>query len=89
MVFVLLQFVDTVSYLFPVDLSSGGSWVIAVSASRARFCIQFLGLECKLYFRPFCSRADSLFENVMSVLFMSLEWKVCVLCGILCCVFSR
>ena len=28
---------------------------IAVSASRARFRIQFLGLSCRLYFGPFCS----------------------------------
>ena len=44
---------------------------IAVSAAKAKFCIQFFGLLCKLYFGPFCSRANSCSENAMSVLFMT------------------
>ena len=45
---------------------------MAVSASRARFWIQFLSLECMLYFRPFWSKAVSLLLNVMLELLMTL-----------------
>jgi hypothetical protein len=67
----------------------GGSRVIAVSASNARFCIQFFGFECKLYFRPFWSSAVSPLEKLMFVLFMSLGWKVCGLCGVFVSIFAR
>ena len=49
-----------------------GRRVIAVSASRARFGIQSLGLSCKLYLRPFCSSVISGSENGMSVMFTTL-----------------
>jgi len=45
---------------------------MAVSASRARFSIQSLGLSCKLYLGPFCSRAISGSENDMSVMLTTL-----------------
>jgi hypothetical protein len=37
-----------------------------VSASRAGFCIQFLGLMCKLYLGHFCSKDISCSENAVS-----------------------
>jgi len=39
--------------------SEWGRSAIAVSASKAKFCIQFFGLLCKLYLGPFYSRANS------------------------------
>ena len=49
-----------------------GRRVIAVSASRARFGIQSLGLSCKLYMGPLCSSVISGSENGMSVMFTAL-----------------
>ena len=49
---------------------------MAVSASRARFGIQFLDLSCRLYFGPFCSKAISCSVNRMSVMFATLGCKV-------------
>jgi hypothetical protein len=39
--------------------SERGRYEMAVSASRARFWIQFLGLSCKLYLGPFSSKVIS------------------------------
>ena len=52
--------------------SVGGRREMAVSASSARVRIQSLGLSCKLYLGPFCSRAISGSENEMSVMFTTL-----------------
>ena len=49
-----------------------GSWVMAVSASRARFWIHFLSLECMLYSRPFWSRVISLLVKEMLELLIIL-----------------
>jgi len=46
---------------------------MAVSASRARFWIQSLGLSFRLYLGPFCNRAISGSENGMSVMFTTLR----------------
>ena len=59
--------------------------MMAVSASRARVCSQFLFLACMLYFRPFCSNAVSLLVKEMSVLFMTLGWNVCFSFGVVVC----
>jgi len=45
---------------------------MAVSASRARFWIQTLGLSCGLNMGPFCSRAISGSQNDMLVMFATL-----------------
>lgn len=60
--------------------------MMAVSASRARFCNQFFFLVCKLYLRPFCSKAVSLLEKEMFILFITLGWNVCFSCGVAVCV---
>jgi hypothetical protein len=54
----------------------GGRLDMAVSASRARFRIQFLGLSFRFYFGPLCSRAISGSVKDMSVLFTTLGWKL-------------
>jgi len=50
----------------------GGRHVMAVSASRASVCSQFLGLLCKLYLGPFCRIVISGSEKGMSVMFTTL-----------------
>jgi len=62
---------STVSFLY-TSLSVGGSFNIAVSASSARFCIQFLFLVCRLYFGPFSSSVISWSVNFISLLLMAL-----------------
>ena len=62
---------SAVSFLYTLWYE-GGRCAIAVSASKAKFCIQFFGLFCKLYLGPLCSRANSWSENAMSVLFITL-----------------
>ena len=59
------------SFLY-TSLSLVGSREMAVSASRARFCIQFLLFACKLYFRPFCSSVVLLLVKGMLVLLTTL-----------------
>ena len=59
---------SAVSFLY-TSRSEGGRCDMAVSASRARFWILFLGLLCRLYLGPFCSRAISGSEKVMSGMF--------------------
>jgi len=54
------------------SLSVRGSFDIAVSASSARFCIQFHFVVYRLYFGPFCSSVISWSVNFMSVLLMVL-----------------
>jgi len=73
------------SFLY-ASLSVVGSCVMAVSASRARFCNQFFCFACVLYFRPFWSRFVSLLLKVMLVLFITLGWNVCISFGVLVCV---
>ena len=46
--------------------------MIAVSALRARLCIQFFFLECELYLGPFRSKAVSSLEKAVLVLLMTL-----------------
>jgi len=48
--------------------------VMAVLASRARFCSQFFLLVCRFYLRPFWSKVVLLLEKEMSVLFITLRW---------------
>ena len=69
----------------------GGRLDMAVSASRARFRIQFLGLSCRLYFGPFCNRAISGSVKDMSVMFTTLGWKLLGLVGgvAVCCRLRR
>ena len=62
---------SAVSFLY-TSRSEGGRCAIEISASKAKFSIQFFGLLCKLYLGPFSSRANSCSENAMSVLFMTL-----------------
>jgi len=72
-----------ISYLY-VQLSNfcrllglwGGSCVMAVSASKARFWIQSLGLECRLYLGPFSSSVISCSEKFMSVVLIPLGWNL-------------
>jgi len=45
---------------------------MAVSASRASVCSQFLGLLCKLYLGPFCRIDISGSEKGMCVMFTTL-----------------
>ena len=72
----LYQGTDTFGCQFPVRLlglwRGGGRCMMAVSASRARFRIQYVGLECKLCLGPFSSNVISCSENVMSVVFITL-----------------
>ena len=46
---------------------------MAVSASRGRFWIQFLFLECVLYFTPFWSRVILLLESSWPVLVLNFH----------------
>ena len=46
---------SAVSFLY-TSRSVGGRCDMAVSASKAKFWIQFLDLVCMLYLRPFCSK---------------------------------
>ena len=73
-----------VCHYFPVclSLSPVGNCVMAVSASRARFYIQFFFLACMLYLGPFCSKAISELEKEMSVLLTTLGWNVSFPCGV-------
>ena len=59
--------------------------MMAVFASRARFCSQFFFLACMLYFRPFCNNAVSLLVKEVSVLFITLGWNVCFSFGVAVC----
>ena len=52
--------------------SVSGRHEMAVLALRARFWIHSLGLSCKLYLGPSCSRAISGSENDMSVMLTTL-----------------
>ena len=61
--------------LLYASLSPVGNCVMAVSASRARFCNQFF-LACMLYLGPFCSKANSGMEKEMSVMLTTLGWKL-------------
>ena len=64
------------------SLSPVGNCVMAVSASRAKFCIQFFFLACMLYLGPFCSKAISGLEKEMSVMLTTLGWKLSFSCGV-------
>ena len=66
---VLMQ--SATSFLY-TSLSVVGSWVMTVSAYRVRFWIQFLCLDCMLYFRPFWSRVISLLVKEMLELLIIL-----------------
>jgi hypothetical protein len=58
---------------------------MAVSASRARFLIQFLFLYEILYLRPLFSSVTSSSENWMSVLFTIVGANVSLESGSFCC----
>ena len=49
-----------------------GNFMMAVSASSARFCIHFFFLACMLYLGPFCNKDISELEKKMSVLLTTL-----------------
>ena len=57
---------------------------MAVSASRARYMIQYFSFKERLYFRPLYKSAVSSSENTMSVLFMilgeKLSWEFVLFC---------
>jgi len=59
------------SFLY-TSLSLVGSREMAVSASKARFCIQFFHFACKFYFGPFCNSLVSILVKGMLVLLMTL-----------------
>lgn len=65
-------FIRSVTLCLYISRSELGSFCIAVSASKARFYIQFSLLVCRLYFRPFCSKVVSHCVNEMSVLLITL-----------------
>ena len=60
-----------VSFLY-TSRSVGGRCDMAVSASKAKFWIQFLDLVCMLYLGPFCSKDISCSENDVSDLLTTL-----------------
>ena len=57
---------------FSRSVGGGGSYVMAVCASNARFRIQSLDLECRLYLWPFSSSVISCSEKFMSVVLIIL-----------------
>ena len=58
-----------------------GNYVMVVSTSSARFCIQFFFLACMLYLGPLCSMDILEMEKEMSVLLTALGWNVSFFCG--------
>ena len=59
---------SAVNFLY-TSRSEGGRQEMAVSDSSAKFWIQFFGLSCKVYLGPFCSKAISVSEKDMSVMY--------------------
>jgi hypothetical protein len=62
---------------------------MAVSASRARFLIQYFSFKERLYFRPLFKSVISSSENTMSVLFMILGEKFLWNLGVCVALFVR
>ena len=80
---------SAVSFLY-TSRSKGGRCDMAVSATRARFWIQFLCFLFMLYLGPFCSTTISGSEIDMSVMFTTLWWNVCFVGrGVVCCWVRR
>ena len=62
---------SAVSFLY-TSRSVGGRCDMAVSVSKAKFRIQFVGLVCMVHLGPFCCKDISCSENDMSDLLTTL-----------------
>jgi hypothetical protein len=70
-----------------VSRSAVGNIDMAVSVFKCEVFYPVFFLVCMLYFGPFSSSFISSFVNCISVLLITLGWKVCFLVGSVCCVW--